>query len=643
MSVGRKTGSKPVAFITSLMVLFALVVPFVGTALAGHGATNDTTALTITPTSDSAPAGTCNAFTVTATGANGAAAEGETIDVTATQSDEDLVNDIEVRFCDPDDEGPGTALAGPSGGPGNEGDAAADCDDYHGNRNDGTLNNCHSDGTEDSAEIHDEGFTNASGQFTFGVVSNEPGTMNILVFAESDATTTPESYNGQTTNTTGDGIFNNNEPFARATKTWTEGGGNAARSISCTPATDSNPEGSRHEFQCTVLDANGAVVQGVNVFFDVTAGPNADEIGPTQCPGTTNAQGQTQPANTTGDADNTDECGYTDLTTTGTTPATASPPGTDTITAYVNQTSGTTGTTGPDAGEPQTTITKTFVGPARSIDCEPEEQTVAPGASAGVVCTVTDAAGNPVSGESVTFTETGPGRIVEIQPDNTTATPNEGQTDASGQVTVRVQSFANESGTQTVTGTLTSDVGDATTGDTDDECDRAAGTPTGAPAGQCADSVTVTYAEAPPPPPAEPQCSDGVDNDGDGAIDFPDDNDCDNIEDNNEADVGGRFPTAITIRYNRKATPPAFKGALASPRRECVVGRTIILKKKRPGKDRIVGRDTSNRRGNWEIVKRRARGRYYAVVRGSSQTTAGGATVICGRDRSVTIAVTRRG
>ncbi|MCH8259841.1 MAG: hypothetical protein IIC46_06515 [Planctomycetes bacterium] len=43
----------------------------------------------------------------------------------------------------------------------------------------------------------------------------------------------------------------------------------------------------------------------------------------------------------------------------------------------------------------------------------------------------------------------------------------------------------------------------------------------------------------PPPPPSDPQCSDGIDNDGDGLIDYPNDPECDNIDDNTESSGGG--------------------------------------------------------------------------------------------------------
>lgn len=68
-------------------------------------------------------------------------------------------------------------------------------------------------------------------------------------------------------------------------------------------------------------------------------------------------------------------------------------------------------------------------------------------------------------------------------------------------------------------------------------CDDASGAK-GVPQ-QVSDSVTVTVGdgEVPPPGGGDPQCSDGIDNDGDGLIDYPADPGCDDPLDNSEADT----------------------------------------------------------------------------------------------------------
>lgn len=128
------------------------------------------------------------------------------------------------------------------------------------------------------------------------------------------------------------------------------------------------------------------------------------------------------------------------------------------------------------------TVTKTWTtAVARVITCTPEATDREVNTTHTVTCTVTNLQGQPVSGVSVTFTESGSGDLTS----GTTAV-----TDASGRVTATVTST--EGGTQTVTGTITEDLTGPEPGQVD-ECDRAAGDPTGAPAGVCSDSVTVSW------------------------------------------------------------------------------------------------------------------------------------------------------
>lgn len=170
-----------------------------------------------------------------------------------------------------------------------------------------------------------------------------------------------------------------------------------------------------------------------------------------------------------------------------------------------------------DPNSPQDTASKIWeVAEGRTIDCEPETAGKQTGTTHTVTCTVRDRTGNPVKGEGVTFSESGPGSIQGSTTDTT---------DENGRADVTVTS--NEEGTQTVTGTLTDDLQGGEPGHVD-ECDRAAGDPSGAPAGQCSDDVTVTWQ-------GEPECSDGIDNDGDNRVDFPNDPGCENAQDNDES------------------------------------------------------------------------------------------------------------
>jgi Ca2+-binding RTX toxin-like protein len=134
----------------------------------------------------------------------------------------------------------------------------------------------------------------------------------------------------------------------------------------------------------------------------------------------------------------------------------------------------------PDDGEPQVNAVKTWSPPsegARTIDCEPETQSQEAGGEATVTCTVRDADGNLIQGQSVTFSEDGEGDFT---------TPTTTTTNDSGEVSASVSATA--AGTQTVTGTITESTGADTA-----ECERPADDPEGSPAGVCSDSVTVTW------------------------------------------------------------------------------------------------------------------------------------------------------
>jgi hypothetical protein len=123
-------------------------------------------------------------------------------------------------------------------------------------------------------------------------------------------------------------------------------------------------------------------------------------------------------------------------------------------------------------------------GAARIINLEPETDTNPPATVHEVIATVTDQLGNPVSGVQVTFTESGPG---EFRAGGSTFTAT---TDANGQARAETTTLATETGDQTITASLATTAGV-------DECERAAGDPTGAPAGVCSDSVIKTWSEAP--------------------------------------------------------------------------------------------------------------------------------------------------
>jgi Ca2+-binding RTX toxin-like protein len=520
---------------TALTVLFALVVPFAGTALAQH-----VSGITITPSSDTAPANTCNAFTVTLTGPTmgqdtNPGVEGETVDIRVTDTDTDDnaavnggANESDIIFCTPPATAAGVEESGPNPRMGVNGQPGDDnlTDDNTTNQLNGEV-----------------GTTDVNGQITFGITSSEAGNFSVLVFFDENNNDNPAG-----------------EFTASATKTFgapPATGNQGVSTLDCEPETDTNPEGTTHSFNCTASDANGNRVSGANVVFDVTAGPNAEEVPVTNCnASTTNNNGNTtvnQPPSNTTTSNGQVTCSYTDTEQSDTATTTDnSPPGTDTIVAFVQQTPpvGQQGSPGADSFEPQDTITKTFVGDANNIDCTAPASARA-GSIVTITCTVTDEVGQPVPNVNVSFTNDGAGVFRQFQ--NTTGFCT---TNANGVCSVQVETNESEEGEDVVvtasiqdfTGDINGNSGpnqaDANgfTGDTNcNTSNTGQSTPQTGTNANCTDTVTValTGAAPPPPPPPLAECEDGVDNDNDGFIDFPNDRGCSSGSDDSENTDGG--------------------------------------------------------------------------------------------------------
>ena len=588
----RKMSKRSVAFLTALMTLFALVVPFVGTAGAAHGdagtAAIDITQVTLSPdTASMPPGGACVQFTATATD-NGAVAEGETLDIQVSFSDDDgtagatgEVADTTVAFCDPDAGGPLTSVTGTP---------ATDTDD------DG--------GVEAAATTRGECLTNTNGQCVFGVSVTVTGTG-------------ADSTNGSGTVTAWADVDNGNDLDAtepRDVSTFTVGSGTVG-TVSCTPATQTRQEGGRAEFNCTVTNAAGQPLSGVQVTADVTAGPNAEEIGPFNCGNTTSAQGTTPNSpstfNGTVAGATAGACGYNDA---GANTAT-SPPGTDTVVFCVQTVapSGQPSTAGCDphelSAQGNSTASVNWVGAASKISCTPDGATAAPGSTVLITCTVTDINNNPVSGAPVTLAKTsGPGTLI----DNCG-----GDTNAAGQCTGQLTTASNETGTATVTGTLGNSA--AATAPTTTNCSAVtAGTANvGAPTGTtCTDTATVTFT-APTTTTPPPACPQGI-----------------------NVDPQGRcfFASNISIAYDKNDEPPAVEGQVTNALTRCQRGRLVRLF---VNGHRTNKTDRTDKDGNYSIPKRKPRREQTIKTKaaGTSFTAANGATVKCGNatSRSVDI------
>ncbi|HEX2296085.1 MAG TPA: Ig-like domain-containing protein [Actinomycetota bacterium] len=351
--------------------------------------------------------------------------------------------------------------------------------------------------------------TNAQGtcSFTHGTggagTTNTPGTTVYRAWIDAD--------NNNTTNEADATEGRDEAATAGATaepddtdvvnKTWV--GPPAA--IAVTPATDTASVGSCNAFTFTVTDAAGTPVAGVRLDVEqrhAAANDNTANNEPTVgfCTPSSGANTSAVDAGA-GDLHQPQEAPDNAGTLGGETAGVTNGTGQITIGVSVapgNNANGTgnvsvlaffetTDNDDRDSNEPQATATKTWIVPeGRTIDCEPETATNATGVTQTVVCVVRDRFGEPAPNEGVTFTETGPGDLTSA----TSVT-----TDSAGRAQVTATSL--QPGNQTVTGTITDDVSGNEPGETD-ECDRNANDPAGAPAGVCADSITLTWTQATP-------------------------------------------------------------------------------------------------------------------------------------------------
>lgn len=285
------------------------------------------TALVLTPETDSAALGVCNPFTVTLTDGGGNPVSGAVIDIRQTHD----------TF--------GTATT-PKGDPGFCTPVAAD----------GPNPVATTENDDGSTDGRSGGQTNAgtdgSGQLTFGVDMDNliEGNVTVLAFCEA----------GVCANATADDTPQPAELQDQSTKTWTAGGGDSVENVDAEPETASNPNGSTHTFTVTMTNAASNPIQGVTPVFRVTAGPNAGV--------NTNVGGSpagTAPSCTVSTNAGVSTCQYTDPTPPG---GLDTPPGTDTIEVWVQQSAAAGGgTAGRDAGEPFDQISKTWTPPPTGL------------------------------------------------------------------------------------------------------------------------------------------------------------------------------------------------------------------------------------------------------------------------------------
>jgi hypothetical protein len=301
-------------------------------------------AVDLKPDSDSAAAGTCNAFTATVTDAGGRVVPSQQVRLISTLTG--TVGSRTLVFCNPGTTNPTSTDAGFTSAP------AA-----------GTANSSQS-GTGTVT-------TDPNGKATFGIRSDQPGGATVQAYIDNN--TSPAANLG---------TFQAGEPTDTSTKTFTAGGaaGNAAQdavaTLSVSPATQSSVAGEATAVHYTVTAKNSAgdTVPNVIVSAAIISGPNAGAT-VTCSPATTNNSGTT-------------DCSYT--------PTAAAGAGTDTIRFFVNQSTGATG--GFDPNEPTVTATNTISaapsGNAITLTC----------ADSTAVGATTTACKQPVSTNTEVFT-----------------------------------------------------------------------------------------------------------------------------------------------------------------------------------------------------------------------------------------------
>jgi len=232
---------------------------------------------------------------------------------------------------------------------------------------------------------------------------------------------------------------------------------------------------------------------GTELSFTVTGG-SGDEFATVD---TQTAGGNRNECTTGADFDDPDQTGTDEDTNDSSCVVTVNDP-TPVVGQTLTVTATVRGTTQSD------TSTLTFTNrpqDARNISIAPQNPTTAPNTARTITATVVDSQGNPVAGVEVTFTESGAGAFR-----NGSSTVDV-TTNAQGVATVETISLPGETGTQTVTATIT---------ERNTQCTQAAGAgndpqnnnlnSTGNPgteaAGVCADSSTVTFGAASPSPSA---------------------------------------------------------------------------------------------------------------------------------------------
>lgn len=616
---------------SALAIALVASVPGVTTVAAQQGPVP--TSVTLFPASDFAPTGSCAAYTATVTAQGGQPVQGATVDVLQVMDDArtEPEENRELYFCDPSHPRNPTGQGGTT------------VSDVSGN-NPSEIAGVTGRNTSVHAEV---GPTDASGEVTFGIVM-APELVNALVTVTAWI------------DLDGDDVRDEGEPWDNAAHQWVHAD-RAVPVIDAGPEAALNPNGTTHTVTVVVTTFDGqpypgfvpssyispnATGQPAGDVADQNAGtspnatrpgapPNAYSCTPANSQGSSTCTFQdpfSTPAGTDtivffwdrgGEArvpdgiDSRDAVQKTWMAFEEGGPPTPTPTATATPTASPTPTPTPTPAPGPAVARHIRLCQGSFVAPC---DTSPGFNEV--GDLHEVAAFVTNHQGSPVANVPVRFAETGPAGLIPSGADAVLV-----PTGADG--IARAALASEDEGTSTVVaeisppGTSGSFRGP---GPADDECEQPAG-PGGAPAaGNCiSQPVTVSWSE----PINGHDCDDGIDNDGDTLVDYPEDPGCTSEDDGTEAPFDPvpedeNHARAISLRF-REGTGQ-LEGRLvvfgrvrltneADEYLECTRGQDVVIRRRVDGEWITAEEAKTNFRGRYSAVLKDRPGRYLAIAR----------------------------
>jgi hypothetical protein len=95
--------------------------------------------------------------------------------------------------------------------------------------------------------------------------------------------------------------------------------------------------------------------------------------------------------------------------------------------------------------------------------------------------------------------------------------------------------------------------------------------------------------------------------------------------------------TRLSIGYSKSRG--RFKGKASANTHNCQTFRNVTVKRKKKGRDPVIGTTTTNSHGKYKVNFRNAHGRFYANVAAKTYFNGNGDEFDCNPDRSPTIRV----